>query len=110
MLGPGAADDAAPAVETAVAGPTGREIVAPFRDIDITTVERQLQVLGDIAGAIDKVLAKKDAAIESATGAMRIADAERKKAEQLAAERLQGLLAAAEFSTILAKQLRLEQS
>lgn len=54
-------------------------------------------------------VAKLEANLDSAIAGQRIALERLQTAERLAADRLDGLLAAAAFTTILAKQLRLEQ-
>lgn len=56
----------------------------------------------------DEQIAKLQAGLTSAIAGQRIALERLRVAEQLAAERLEGLLAAATFATILARQLRLE--
>jgi hypothetical protein len=58
---------------------------------------------------IDAHVAKLQANLDSAIAGQRIALERLQAAEQLAADRLEGLLAAAAFATILAKQLRLEK-
>lgn len=83
----------------------GQEIVAPYRGHD-GTLQRAL--LDDIAAAIDKRCTVLEENARSAGAAERIAHERAIAAEKLAAERLEGLLAAAQFATILAKQLRLE--
>ena len=56
----------------------------------------------------DAKIAKLQANLTSAIEGQRIALERLRATEQLAAERLEGLLAAAAFATILAKQLKLE--
>lgn len=86
----------------------GQQIVAKYRverDVGLT---RMNDVLEGIALAIDTHIAGLQANLDSALGAQRVSLERATAAEALAADRLEGLLAAAAFSAVLVRQLRLE--
>lgn len=85
----------------------GQQIVAPYREVSPhMSTEEFNGLLDEIATAIEKRLTITEANDASAMAALRLAHERTHRAEALAAERLEGLLAAAAFATVLAKQLR----
>lgn len=87
----------------------GQAVVAPYREISAHMTQDELhRLLDEIAAAIDARCAVIEENARSAAAAALVSLERAIAAEKLAAERLDGLLAAAAFSTVLARQLRLE--